>query len=1080
MDPAAVALGALEGPRAVTDDGLAHSRLDITRVGARGRSYLQGLSATGALPANATDAQFEAWLREMVADASAAETEIRRSITASLLDFDPLLRAGLTTALDTALQAWKPVGGPVHLPEGSWHCLNRHLFDEAIDFAGGVILADPGAVVEFRQGPTTPSEVVHYGLFFQNCVDSGVVGGRWYFADDQPTPGSTSIRWAVVRMENCTRPRFWPTDCGRSAAYAFFATNIVDPDWGGMLSESCNAFRCEYVEGGSGRFHIKDSDNRRPDGSVSNLSMHVSDAWNCVDFDLEVFMDGASGKAPPTASDFLSGMTGVHNDGCRFKVRSRGFANSEADEADWLIMLPSSFPACGTCDFDVHIEGEHSLALEAFCDRGGNRAWVYADGQYIDCVGTGQQLALKVGGFQYPPNRFARTASEGRASVVMACHLVRGPGVAIRLRRSGWLWDCVPIVEAPMNAALAIDDLGLQNADFGSGYVQTQPHDETVNLIAIRPGRGIALANGSNIVIGPLTEVQGAGWSGTNGSTRSGLYHVSNQNDPDGSAESIDLVRVQHPAEFSDPWAWRMLENALSIKPGPAAEILPRRRMGTHQVRASLIRGNALNLGERVFITGALQGGYDALLQGIDRTEPETAIAVYEALQPLPFPVTYDPALGAVTAASDMRPWISADVTKIYSPLGCSAYVDSFSGDGKTGYLVDDGPLTAGLGERYTGTLWTVLAEPPAFAPAGMTRLAGTVAVSSNGTVTGTGTAFEDDLIGAVWCRVTRNGWMGVDGALILGVDGEPIPLVGGVSVWRRVGNVSGDETARFLNLDDNLAIGAGAIIERQTFDAYSWGAMRVGIDLDSPLIEKAQVLNPVVYGGWGGRVEAGQTSLSRAIVSISRSGGTVTAVLAPSLQETGATAGDAITIAAMPDENARGFEGDFTLASVSADGRTVTWAQAGADATDDAGTFQIPNRPDFTRLIDENSFQMETTARFTGTSTADAWVRMPALLQLLGGSVRILTTLTGADAVKLECQAQGSGAVIGSVLCLTGAAAGDTDNGGFSQGGVVGQDWRLRLTAMSGGSPVSVTGEARVAMHIRLNRPQIPFARPV
>jgi hypothetical protein len=103
--------------------------------------------------------------------------------------------------------------------------------------------------------------------------------------------------------------------------------------------------------------------------------------------------------------------------------------------------------------------------------------------------------------------------------------------------------------------------------------------------------------------------------------------------------------------------------------------------------------------------------------------------------------------------------------------------------------------------------------------------------------------------------------------------------------------------------------------------------------------------------------VQSNPASTTFAISSIARSSGTVTAVLASSVNTDSWTPSLPIQVSDVTDSSYNSTNNStFLLATVSADGLTLTWLQAGADSTSSGG--QV-SRPILTRLYESSQEQL-------------------------------------------------------------------------------------------------------------------------
>lgn len=157
-------------------------------------------------------------------------------------------------------------------------------------------------------------------------------------------------------------------------------------------------------------------------------------------------------------------------------------------------------------------------------------------------------------------------------------------------------------------------------------------------------------------------------------------------------------------------------------------------------------------------------------------------------------------------------------------------------------------------------------------------------------------------------------------------------------------------------------------------------------------------------------RVSLTNSSVSFEIASIVRLGGTVTAVLeTPSLTDNW-TAELSIVVSGVADNSYNSIDNaTFALATVSADGLTLTWEQAGADSSSTGGTV---SRPIWTRLYEssQNQIAMQNPAWFSNQDTPKSWYEDRtgiygwglAPVPDAGYYVELLTSIRGSEALGL------------------------------------------------------------------------------
>jgi hypothetical protein len=122
--------------------------------------------------------------------------------------------------------------------------------------------------------------------------------------------------------------------------------------------------------------------------------------------------------------------------------------------------------------------------------------------------------------------------------------------------------------------------------------------------------------------------------------------------------------------------------------------------------------------------------------------------------------------------------------------------------------------------------------------------------------------------------------------------------------------------------------------------------------------------------------IQSNPASMSFNIASIARLGGTVTAVLASSANPDQWTPGLAIQVYAVTDNSYNSVNNStFSLTTVSSDGLTLTWLQAGPDSASSGGYL---SRPILTRLYESSQEQIALNqpwqSGLPGVTAPTAW----------------------------------------------------------------------------------------------------------
>ena len=157
-------------------------------------------------------------------------------------------------------------------------------------------------------------------------------------------------------------------------------------------------------------------------------------------------------------------------------------------------------------------------------------------------------------------------------------------------------------------------------------------------------------------------------------------------------------------------------------------------------------------------------------------------------------------------------------------------------------------------------------------------------------------------------------------------------------------------------------------------------------------------------------RVALQTGSVSFAISTIARSGGTVTAILPTSVNADSWTPGLPVIVMGVSGNSFNSVSNaTFDLATVSQDGLTLTWEQSTSDASSTGGTI---SRPIWTRLYEssQNQIAMQNPAWFSNQGTPKSWFEDRsgiygwglAPVPDVGYWCELLTSIRGSEALGL------------------------------------------------------------------------------